>query len=54
MATLGLAAYGYGLRYEYGIFTQKIEDGWQVKANISHLVFLLSTLYRVMCIGGVS
>lgn len=29
MATLGLAAYGYGLRYDYGIFTQKIKDGWQ-------------------------
>ena len=31
MATLGLAAYGYGIRYEYGIFNQKIRDGWQVK-----------------------
>uniref|UniRef100_A0A5F8H8H8 Alpha-1,4 glucan phosphorylase n=1 Tax=Monodelphis domestica TaxID=13616 RepID=A0A5F8H8H8_MONDO len=31
MATLGLAAYGYGIRYEYGIFNQKIQDGWQVE-----------------------
>lgn len=30
MATLGLAAYGYGIRYDYGIFTQAIKDGWQV------------------------
>jgi len=29
MATLGLSSYGYGLRYDYGIFTQKIEDGFQ-------------------------
>uniref|UniRef100_A0A6Q2Z8B9 Alpha-1,4 glucan phosphorylase n=2 Tax=Esox lucius TaxID=8010 RepID=A0A6Q2Z8B9_ESOLU len=31
MATLGLAAYGYGIRYEYGIFNQKIKEGWQVE-----------------------
>ncbi|XP_028834197.1 glycogen phosphorylase, liver form isoform X2 [Denticeps clupeoides] len=31
MATQGLAAYGYGIRYEYGIFNQKIKDGWQVE-----------------------
>lgn len=31
MATLGLAAYGYGLRYEYGIFSQKIKNGEQVE-----------------------
>ncbi|XP_041123130.1 glycogen phosphorylase, liver form-like [Polyodon spathula] len=31
MATLGLAAYGYGIRYEYGIFNQRISDGWQVE-----------------------
>lgn len=30
MASLGLAAYGYGIRYEFGIFNQKIVKGWQV------------------------
>jgi starch phosphorylase len=29
MATQELPAMGYGLRYEYGIFKQTIEDGWQ-------------------------
>ena len=29
MATMQLPAMGYGLRYEYGIFKQTIEDGWQ-------------------------
>jgi len=29
MATMQLPAMGYGLRYEYGIFKQSIEDGWQ-------------------------
>lgn len=36
MATLGLAAIGYGIRYDYGIFTQAIKDGWQV-----HTMFIL-------------
>ena len=31
MATLGLAAYGYGIRYEYGIFNQRMRDGWQTE-----------------------
>ncbi|XP_041445990.1 glycogen phosphorylase, muscle form [Xenopus laevis] len=31
MATLGLAAYGYGIRYEFGIFNQKISNGWQME-----------------------
>jgi len=29
MATLAIPAMGYGLRYEYGIFHQTIQDGWQ-------------------------
>src|SRR6201993_2509175 len=31
MATLQLPAMGYGLRYEYGIFKQSIQDGWQME-----------------------
>ncbi|MEM9493269.1 MAG: glycogen/starch/alpha-glucan phosphorylase, partial [Myxococcota bacterium] len=33
MATLGIAGYGYGIRYEYGIFQQLIRDGWQVESG---------------------
>ena len=29
MATTGIAGTGYSILYEYGIFKQKIEDGWQ-------------------------
>jgi starch phosphorylase len=29
MATMQLPAIGYGLRYEYGMFKQSIQDGWQ-------------------------
>ena len=35
MASLGLAAYGYGIRYEFGIFNQKIVNGWQVRFYLS-------------------
>lgn len=31
MATLGIPAQGYGIRYDYGIFNQKIKDGYQVE-----------------------
>jgi starch phosphorylase len=31
LATLQYPGYGYGIRYEYGIFTQDIHDGWQVE-----------------------
>ena len=29
LATLGIPTIGYGIRYEFGIFTQEIRDGWQ-------------------------
>ena len=29
LATMQISAMGYGLRYEYGIFKQTIQDGWQ-------------------------
>ncbi|MBI4969931.1 MAG: glycogen/starch/alpha-glucan phosphorylase [Rhodospirillales bacterium] len=32
MATLDLPGFGYGIRYEYGMFTQHIEQGNQVEA----------------------
>jgi glycogen phosphorylase len=31
MATLEIPAMGYGIRYEFGIFDQLIQDGWQVE-----------------------
>lgn len=31
MATLGLPAFGYGIRYEFGIFRQAIRNGYQVE-----------------------
>ncbi len=31
LATLGINAFGYGIRYEFGIFDQEIHNGWQVE-----------------------
>ena len=31
LSTLQIPAVGYGLRYEFGIFEQRIHDGWQVE-----------------------
>jgi len=31
MATLALPGYGYGIRYDYGIFRQEVRGGWQVE-----------------------
>ena len=33
LASLSIPAIGYGIRYEYGIFDQQIEDGWQVEIS---------------------
>jgi starch phosphorylase len=31
MASTGIPAYGYGIRYRHGLFRQDIRDGWQVE-----------------------
>ena len=39
LATLGVPAIGYGIRYEFGIFDQAIRDGWQVEMTDKWLRF---------------
>ncbi|MFL5332460.1 MAG: glycogen/starch/alpha-glucan family phosphorylase, partial [Geminicoccaceae bacterium] len=39
LATLGVPAIGYGIRYEFGIFDQAIVDGWQVERTDKWLRF---------------
>ncbi|WP_313037360.1 glycogen/starch/alpha-glucan phosphorylase [Stutzerimonas nitrititolerans] len=39
MATLGIAAYGYGIRYDHGLFRQAIVDGWQHEQTETWLNF---------------
>ena len=38
MATLGIPAIAYGIRYEYGIFRQTFSDGWQLEHPDSWLL----------------
>jgi starch phosphorylase len=33
LSTLNILAFGYGIRYEFGIFDQKIQNGWQVEVT---------------------
>ena len=58
MATLELPAFGYGIRYEYGIFNQAIENGHQVEYPDSWLqngnpwdIFRRDLEYRVKFYG---
>ncbi|MGV8842493.1 MAG: glycogen/starch/alpha-glucan phosphorylase [Pseudomonas sp.] len=39
MATLGVVAHGYGIRYEHGLFRQTIVDGWQQEHTETWLDF---------------
>jgi starch phosphorylase len=39
LATLDIPTIGYGIRYEFGIFDQKIRDGWQVEITDKWLRF---------------
>ncbi len=32
MASLSVAAHGYGIRYDHGLFRQHVRDGWQIEA----------------------
>jgi starch phosphorylase len=58
MATLELPAFGYGIRYEYGIFKQDIENGYQVEYSDNWLsqgnpwdILRRSLVYRVKFYG---
>ncbi len=39
LATLNIPAVGYGIRYEFGIFRQVFEDGWQVEKPDEWLLY---------------
>jgi glycogen phosphorylase len=39
MATVGIPAHGYGIRYDNGLFRQVIEDGWQQEFPEEWLAF---------------
>ena len=38
MATLAMPAYGYGIRYDYGIFAQRVENGEQVHYILTYSI----------------
>ncbi len=37
MASLGLPGFGYGINYQFGLFKQKFENGWQIEQADSWL-----------------
>jgi starch phosphorylase len=39
LATLGIAAYGYGIRYDHGLFRQTVSEGWQHELPEDWLAF---------------
>jgi starch phosphorylase len=39
MASLGIAGFGYGIRYEHGLFRQGLDDGWQAEQPENWLAF---------------
>lgn len=41
LSTCQVPAIGYGIRYEFGIFDQAIEDGWQVEKLITGCVMAI-------------
>ncbi len=46
LAALQIPAMGYGLRYEYGIFQQSIENGFQVEQPDR---FCIPANYQIAC-----
>jgi glycogen phosphorylase len=58
MASTGIHGFGYGIRYEYGMFRQEIADGWQVEqpddwlANSNPWEFERSDASYTIGIGG--